>query len=189
MTAPYFFGYGSLVNTRTHDYPQPFKAQLKGWRRIWRHTTLRDLAILTVVPDTNCQIDGLIAQVPGNDWSALDKREVNYTRSTVPPEVLSHSHSGPIEVQVYQTRTDRDAPAEARHPILMSYLDIVVQGYFQQFGEQGVADFFATTSGWETPVRDDRAAPQYPRFRTQTRQELALTDNHLAALCVRIVPA
>lgn len=189
MTTPHFFGYGSLVNIQTHDYPNPHKAQLQGWRRMWRHTTLRDLAILTVVPDADSRIDGLIAQVPENDWSALDQREINYTRSPVSPGALTHSHPDPIEVQVYETRTDRDAPTGIRHPILMSYLDIVVQGYFREFGDQGVVDFFASTSGWEAPVRNDRAAPEYPRFRTQTPQELALTDHHLAALGVKIIPA
>lgn len=184
---PHFFGYGSLVNTLTHDYPNPYKARLRGWRRMWRNTTLKELAILTIVQDPDCDIDGLIAQVPENDWSALDQREINYTRTALSSGTISHDHPDQIEVQVYETRTDRDAPSGTRHPILMSYLDIVVQGYFREFGAQGVADFFATTSGWDAPVLNDRNAPQYPRYKTQTAQELALTDGHLATLGSQII--
>ena len=30
---PRFFGYGSLVNRDTHDYPNAVRATLSGWRR------------------------------------------------------------------------------------------------------------------------------------------------------------
>ncbi len=33
MADPYFFGYSSLVNLATHDFPDPRPATLRGWRR------------------------------------------------------------------------------------------------------------------------------------------------------------
>lgn len=33
MNNRYFFGYGSLVNRRTHDYAPLQKARVTGWRR------------------------------------------------------------------------------------------------------------------------------------------------------------
>ncbi len=36
MSDPAFFGYGSLVNLRTHGYDDPRPATLHGWRRVWR---------------------------------------------------------------------------------------------------------------------------------------------------------
>ena len=74
MKRPYFFGYGSLVNRGTHDFDDAHPARLSGWRRIWRHTDLRPVAYLTVVPDASAEIDGLIAHVPDDDWAALDHR-------------------------------------------------------------------------------------------------------------------
>ncbi|MFT6224241.1 MAG: hypothetical protein ACJA1F_002090 [Paracoccaceae bacterium] len=71
-------------------------------------------------------------------------------------------------------------------PILRSYLDVVVQGYLQVFGEQGVVDFFATTRGWQAPVLDDRTAPVYPRHQLLSSSETALVDAHLSALAAQV---
>ncbi|MEO1425117.1 MAG: gamma-glutamylcyclotransferase family protein, partial [Pseudomonadota bacterium] len=67
MQDPYFFGYGSLVNRATHAHDDAHPATLRGWRRMWRHTALRPVAFLTVVPAPGSRIDGLIAAVPGAD--------------------------------------------------------------------------------------------------------------------------
>ncbi len=50
MRDPHFFGYGSLVNRRTHVYDSAHRATLEGWRRVWRPTALRPAAFLTAVP-------------------------------------------------------------------------------------------------------------------------------------------
>lgn len=179
MTVPHFFGYGSLVNAATHTYPDPLPATVKGWRRMWRHTTFHDAAFLTVTPDPTCSIEGLLAHVPGDDWAALDQRESGYFRTPVPHTDLTHSADRAMSVQIYQTRTDKDAITPL--PILRSYLDVVVQGYLQVFGEDGAKRFFETTSGWEAPIRDDRANPQYPRAQTLSTAETAFVDDCLAA--------
>lgn len=186
MTNHHFFGYGSLVNAATHDYPAPIPAKLAGWRRMWRHTAMRDVAFLTVVPDPACTIEGLLAQVPGNDWAALDQREYAYFRNPVTPEPLTTALPNGLAAQIYQTNTDRDAWPSVRHPILLSYLDVVVQGYLHVFGEEGVGRFFATTSGWDGPVLNDRTKPQYPRHQVLTPDETALVDAHLAALSAHV---
>jgi hypothetical protein len=66
--------------------------------------------------------------------------------------------------------------------ILLSYLDVVVQGFFREYGAEGVQRFFDTTDGWEVPVLNDRGNPRYPRHRTLTAEETALVDDHLARL-------
>jgi len=63
---------------------------------------------------------------------------------------------------------------------LLSYLDVVVQGFVHEFGTAGAKAFFETTDGWDTPVLDDRAAPIYPRAQTLSAEEQALTDRLLA---------
>ncbi len=148
---------------------------------MWRHTSLRDVAFLTVIPDASAEIEGLIAQVPDNDWAALDLREHAYSRAAIARETLTIDSPRDVAVQIYQTRTDQDAAPSTRHPILRSYLDVVVQGYLRVFGENGAARFFETTDGWDAPILDDRAAPQYPRHQRLTAQETALVDRLLAA--------
>ena len=143
---------------------------------------MRDLAILTVVPDPNCDICGLIARVPNDDWAALDQREIYYTRSNLAPQSLHYD--GTFDVQMYEVETDKDA--DVSHPILLSYLDVVVQGFLEQFGIDGVADFFDTTSGWDAPILNDRQAPIYPRAQVLTDDETALVDHHLTLLSAQM---
>ena len=185
MTHAYFFGYGSLVNRDTHGFAGAHPARLKGWRRVWRHTMLRPVAYLTVIPDPDAEIDGLIAEVPDDGWAALDERERAYDRVAAAHQV-SHALPHSPEIAVYAIPDGRHgAPGEAG-PVLLSYVDVVVQGYLREFGEAGVARFFDTTEGWEAPVLDDRAAPAYPRHRILSADERALVDDHLAARRVRI---
>lgn len=188
MAAPYFFGYGSLVNLATHDFPDPQQATLRGWRRAWRHTDLRPVSFLTAIPDPEAEIDGMIAHVPGDDWVALDQREWAYDRIAATDSV-SHPVSTPVEIAVYAVPRHRHSPPTGAHPILLSYLDVVFQGYLRVFGEDGVDRFIATTDGWTGPVLNDRAEPRYPRHQQLTASERALVDDRLARIGVPIVNA
>ncbi len=181
MQHAYFFGYGSLVNRDTHSFASAHAARLGGWRRIWRQTDLRRAAYLTVIPDPACEIDGLIAEVPGADWHALDQREAAYERLRATHQVRHSLHHQP-EIAVYAISDARHAKPGRAGPVLLSYLDVVVQGYLREFGEAGVQDFFDTTAGWDTPILDDRDAPLYPRHRRLTPDERNLTDAQLARL-------
>jgi len=182
MSDPFFFGYGSLVNCATHDYEQAQAARISGWRRQWRHTSLREVAFLTVAEAPGHAIDGLIAAVPGGDWAALDIREKAYDRLHLPEETVEHNHPKKLSVQIYKTRTDNDAAPSVRHPVLLSYLDTVVKGYLDVFGETGVHDFFDTTDGWEAPIHDDRNAPIYPRHAHLCADEIAFVNEKLHAV-------
>ena len=174
-----FFGYGSLVNRATHDYQSPRPAKLEGWRRVWRGTHLRKIAYLSVEQDKNCTLHGLIAQVHADDWSALDAREAAYQRHDV-SHLISHDGRA-LNTAVYQVEPHHIADTEG-HPILLSYLDVVVQGYLREFGEAGVAHFFETTTGWHAPILNDRANPIYPRHQQLSAAEMALVDEHLSAV-------
>ena len=77
-----FFGYGSLVNTRTHDF-KATPARLHGWRRTWCATPARGAAFLSVEPASDGLLLGVTAPVPGNSWAALDEREASYDRVDV----------------------------------------------------------------------------------------------------------
>lgn len=186
MTAHYFFGYGSLVNDRTHRYPLAQPARLAGWRRVWCHTGQRAEAFLSVHPAPGAQIEGLVAAVPDRDWAALDAREAGYDRHEVTAQV-SHGISGPAQVQVYAIPRHTQSPGPA--PILLSYLDVVVQGFLSRYGLEGAHAFFATTDGWDRPITDDRARPRYPRHQRLTEAERGFVDARVAELGVTVVPA
>ena len=186
MKHAYFFGYGSLVNRDTHSFAEAHTARLRGWKRIWRHTSLRPVAYLTVVPDPDSEIDGLIAAVPGDDWAALDERERAYARVPAAHQV-THALTHKPEIAVYSIPDGaHDQPTET-HPALLSYIDVVVQGYLREFGEQGARAFFDTTDGWDTPVLDDRADPIYPRHRTLRPDERTFVSDELAKRDIRLI--
>ncbi|MFK7869276.1 MAG: gamma-glutamylcyclotransferase family protein [Roseobacter sp.] len=180
MHDPYFFGYGSLVNTKSHDYPDPRPAKLKGWRRAWVATPRYGVVLLTGVEAPGHDIDGLIAKVPGADWQALDAREAGYQRQTAHHATEHDLPHGP-DIAVYAVARENQRP-RGDQKILLSYLDVVVQGFHEVFGEAGVARFFDTTDNWDTPILNDRAAPVYPRAQVLSRAQTSLVDDHLAAL-------
>lgn len=159
MTHPRFFGYGSLVNLATHDYPSVEKATLKGWRRVWKNHRDISVAFLSV-EQHDTTLHGITAAVPNADWAALDEREHAYLRRDVSDQFAN-------QTAVYEGNPERTAPAGADHPILLSYLDVVIAGYTALMGPDGPAHFFETTTGW-APILDDRAAPQYPRAQPLT---------------------
>lgn len=181
---PYFFGYGSLVNRKTHGYPDAHPAELRGWRRAWVRSVAFDRVFLSVVPDPTTTISGLIAAVPQGDWSALDVRESGYARLSS-GDAVTHPLAPGLDIAHYAVPEDQQGHS-SRNVIALTYLDVVVQGFLHEFGPQGVAHFFDTTDGWETPILNDRAAPEYPRHQTLTSEETALVDHHLERLSARL---
>lgn len=171
----FVFGYGSLVNESTHAMRPVRPARVSGWKREWRHTALRPVAFLTATPDPTAQIDGLLAAVPDADWAELDLREAAYVRCTADIADADAETSA----QIYHVPEGHHAPATTLHPVLLSYIDIVVAGYLGHFGEAGVRRFFDSTEGWDAPILDDRSAPRYSRYRPVNTDIPDLTDAHL----------
>ncbi|WP_136443247.1 gamma-glutamylcyclotransferase family protein [Pacificoceanicola onchidii] len=185
MQDTYFFGYGSLVNIATHGFNPVHKATANGWIRAWRYTPRRRVAYLTAVRAPGKSIDGLIAPVPQDGWAALDLREAAYER--LPANDHIEHGAGAAEVAIYAIHPDDLHRPDADHPVLMSYLEVVLQGYLRVFGESGVRDFFETTDGWEAPILDDRAKPVYSRAQTLTKDETALVADLLREYGCRVV--
>ncbi|WP_276150944.1 MULTISPECIES: gamma-glutamylcyclotransferase family protein [unclassified Sulfitobacter] len=181
---PYFFGYGSLVNRDTHSYPDAHPAELVGWRRAWVRSAAFDRVFLSVTPDTETTISGLIAAVPGADWAALDSRETGYARLSS-GDAVNHPLTPVPDIAHYAVPASQQGHT-TRDTIILSYLDVVVQGFLREFGEAGVQAFFDTTDGWDTPILNDRTAPQYPRHKVLSATETALVDHHLARLSARV---
>ncbi|MBN9886001.1 gamma-glutamylcyclotransferase [Salipiger abyssi] len=188
MSSAFFFGYGSLVNRLTHGFTPAHRARARGWRRAWRATEIREVAYLTAIPDPDCEIEGLIAPVPPDGWAALDQREHAYERRDA-LSCVAHEAPEVAQLAIYAIAPEKlSLPSEA-HPVLLSYLDVVIQGYLAEYGLAGAERFFATTTGWEAPILDDRAAPRYPRAQRLADEERAFVDAGLAALGCRKVAA
>lgn len=171
-----FFGYGSLVNAKTHSYTNIAPARLKGWRRRWAHRINRNgltLTSLTITPVKGAETLGAVAKLDGGDWSVLDAREIGYERQPQPADAFSPEMQS---VSIYKSLAENNKPGNEAHPILQSYLDCVLQGFLQMHGDQAAADFIATTDGWDTPILQDRAEPIYPRAIELTIRETALID-------------
>ena len=186
MTA-YVFGYGSLVNRATHTFDAAHMARISGWRRAWRHVVGRQVAFLTAVPDPASELDGLIANVPDEGWAELDAREHSYDRQLA--HDVAHQLGPDTAVHIYHAPPERHIPTLHLHPVILSYLDVVVQGYFREFGEDGVLRFFETTDGWDAPILDDRHAPIYPRHQRLTPQEVELVDRNLKHIGATVIRA
>ena len=160
-----FFGFGSLVNTGTHRYVPVAPASVQGWKRIWVNSDCYKHAFLSVAPDAHSTIQGLLAQVPNNDWQELDAREVGYLRRELTPQdwfsesTVESAHAQDVQMYVLQ----KGEPACPAKPILWSYLETVLYGYYQWFGIAGVEAFVSSTGNW-TDVLDDRENPIYPRY-------------------------
>ncbi len=175
-----FFGYGSLVNAATHDYANTRPATLKGWRRQWVQSAERNIAFLSVKPDPLSQIAGLIADIGDIGWDILDTREAAYDRKIL-------DTSGFEGITLYQAKASAMAPLGSGQPILLSYLDCVVQGFNTVYGPDGVRDFFRSTTGWDTPILNDRSAPIYPRAQTLSATETKLTDDHIQMIGATLI--
>jgi hypothetical protein len=81
----------------------------------------------------------------------------------------------------------RETDIGQKSPILLSYLDVVLQGFMQIYGHSGADNFFATTDGWERPVQNDRTEPLYPRHRQLTDLEQKRVDALLKDYNIEII--
>lgn len=182
---PHFFGYGSLVNRGTHDFAPVHLSRISGWRRVWHRASLRPAAFLSVIRDADSAIDGVIAPVPNDDWVALDAREHAYDRIAV-TDAVSHAAGDVRDISIYAIPPGQSAPPDEEHPILLSYIDAVLQGYLREYGEAGAERFMHTTEGWDSSVRDDRMAPIYPRAQALTVYERTFVDDMLLTVRARV---
>ena len=185
------FGYGSLVNTQTLACgTRAVRVRVTGWRRAWRHSGLTAFGrrcTLTVFPDPDCAIDGVVIAQPIDSLTALDMREGQYTRHAVDAGALEWLDPRPDAWPapfVYVGNDEHRRPGDADHPIMLSYLDVVIAGFLRTFGASGADHFLKTTDDWHVPVLDDRAAPRYPRALSLSSSERHRVDDCLEELAI-----
>lgn len=139
-----------------------------------------DVAFLSVTPDPLSSISGLVADVGDIGWDALDLREESYDRLVLDTDPL-------VGIAMYKASAAAMSMENLGQPILLSYLDCVVQGFHQVFGTDGVRDFFRSTTGWHTPILNDRAAPIYPRAGVLSGAETTLVDDHITMVGATVI--
>lgn len=179
-----YFGYGSLVNLgslRT-PYISAHRATLKGWKRVWvsrpkdpnSFAAIDGLAFLSVAPAADSEIDGLVITDHGSSLTSLDERESLYSRVTIDNTDLQlHDNKPDIEDQFLYVaeQPDKPHPLAPEANIPRSYLDVVMQGYLEHFGINGLTRFFETTMNFDLNILEDRDNPIYPRATTLSAQE------------------
>ena len=188
-----YFGYGSLVNLdslRT-PYLEARRATLRGWQRTWlarprvadSFAAIENLAFLSVIRVPGKNIDGLVITDHASSLKSLDERESLYSRVSLHTDELelhdefSHNQesAGAASGQFLYVA---DACEMTQRPhILRSYLDVVMQGYLFQFGENGLTQFMQTTQNFDCPILEDRSDPLYPRATVLSDSEISLFES------------
>lgn len=170
MTITYF-GYGSLVNIDTiPDTAEVTPGRLSGWLREWRVCGQGDdgqgRCALTVRPEKGAEIWGVMAREPRERLSELELREKRYVKVDavgVSFRCEALQAPGPADLFLFKAAPEHLRWGCDKHPILQSYLDCVLAGFFRTWGERGIDHFLETTDGWHVPVLRDRTRPHYPR--------------------------
>ena len=171
-----YFGYGSLVNLNSlrTRYIAAYPVRLRGWRRHWQSRPSGDdtalglrAALLSVHRhgDLNSHIDGMLIIDRLENLPDLDAREAHYQRIALGDDLTGHDHIPGLPDVAPQNRfvyVALDNPQD-RSPLLQSYLDVVLSGFYSMRGEEGVRDFIASTIGFERSIIADRQEPHYPR--------------------------
>lgn len=172
-----YFGYGSLVNRRTlrTKFLGIRRARASGWQRFWvPRIGTAQMALLSVVPVAGESVDGVVVYDLADHLPSVDEREAGYVRQIVEPGLVTIDKPpvGDVPLYIYEAPLGVPDAEQPQAAILQSYLDAVLQGFHDLYGEEGVRRFVAETRGFETSVLRDRSVPRYPRS-VQLDPELA----------------
>ena len=188
------FGYGSLVNRQTlPDDAHSVRVRVRGWRRAWRLTSRRSdrpRCTLTVVPDPDSEILGTVIAQPEHHEDALQQREMLYERQDLDASCVEWIDGRPgtwPDPFIHVGAAAHSGSGDADHPILLSYIETVMAGFLNTFGDNGPRHFVATTSDWHVPVLNDRHQPFYPRAKKLADCEQSLVDDLLREIGVTII--
>jgi len=186
----HYFGYGSLVNRATRPVGEDcVNAVLSGWHRVWNHRVEGAASVragctsLSIEPRPG-SIAGVIVPLPARMLVELDARESGYDRLALRAADFTIDDglelSPDATVFAYRSRLANRRDPQPGYPVLQTYVDCVMAGYQQRFGEQGLQAFLDSTRGWQGVRRDDRIAPDYPRAVKLDAERLAHFDAILA---------
>lgn len=179
-----YFGFGSLVNKHTlrTSYVDIVPATLEGFGRHWQarsKTFENSVSLLSVHQDATSSIKGMVVFDLAENLPLVDEREAGYTRHALEREQLAVSNSADLPDELYVYIADEAEDATDSGALLQSYLDAVMQGFRNEYGNEGVSHFIDTTKGFERMIHLDRHRPYYPRSVDLSAEEAALFDAEL----------
>ncbi len=186
-----YFGFGSLVNRHTlrTDFVNHMPARLRGWRRHWQsrtHTLDDPVALLSIHEDESCSINGMIVIDRAENLMLVDEREAGYDRIPIDLRDIEFVNPAgnsmtpifvPDALYFYVAQEKSYLPGDGM--LLQSYIDAVMQGYFNEFGVDGIDHFLDTTHGFDRDMLLDRHAPRYSRAVSLSEEEIQLFDEAL----------
>ncbi|MCV0429392.1 MAG: gamma-glutamylcyclotransferase [Roseibium sp.] len=186
MTITYF-GYGSLVNVDTiPENTEVTPGRLDGWVREWKvcgeGANGRGRCALSVRKKDGVEIRGVMAREPRTRLAELEQREKRYFKvEDIGTSFRCEAEGipGPEELFLFKASPEHRRWGSETHPILQSYLDCVLAGFFRLWGEEGIDHFLQTTDGWHVPVLKDRTSPHYPRSVNLVPELADLVDQKL----------
>ena len=154
-----------------------------GYKRKWNFRSTTGFTALGVIVSEKSasDINGVLFQVPKEEMSNFDRREVGYKKVEVPLECLTfHSDmSGSTpqatfclgsndRIWLYVPLPSHTMYADENHPLLQSYVDTVLQGCLEWGGERMAEEFISTTGGWSCFYLNDCTSSRRPwLFRKQ----------------------
>lgn len=181
------FAYGSLLNKNTWSFEADLElVNLKGWIRQWRQVVQIDkgkICALTIYPNSNATIEGILLKVDEATELLLNGREIGYEKTILTGKnIIEQSTKKQLTKETAITYIGSKTTAvwaSKEAPILLSYIDVVAKGYYDLFGWEGVINFFSSTQGWNLPILDDRDKPIYPRAAKHDKHFLKFIDQQL----------
>ncbi len=179
-----YFGFGSLVNKHTlrTDYVDIFPATLMGYRRHWQartRATEDHISLLSIHPDEDCSILGMVVIDRIENIPLVDEREAGYSRVPIVSNQLTLENGLELPDNLYVYIADEIEGANSQGDLLQSYLDAVMQGFRNEYGDNGVTHFIETTAGFDRNLVKDRLQPIYPRSVSLSEVEIKLFDAEL----------
>ena len=177
----FVFGYGSLINQgsllhtlRCEDLGLIVAGRIGGFRRSWSNRSeVRKRTGLGVRKCESAHLNGVAIEVSPSQLQDLDVREAGFGRVIVEDQDL-------VDGTLWIYTKPEPKPPTAAYPIALSYVDCVLAGCLAR-GEGFAGEFMQTTAGWDAPILNDRANPQYPRGTPLTARIRERIDFHLAA--------
>eukprot|EP00759_Apiculatamorpha_spiralis_P054465 PhF_6_TR6940/c0_g1_i2/m.10181 len=187
----YVIAYGSLMNPQSQQVTlddvssaERIPVVVKGWQRCWGISAGGKWSPLTVLPvqnfsETNINgtnSDELVALCIGiNSWTDLDRRERGYKRIEVSPtrvlnaytrEPLTFDRQSSAEKRTFSIYFMPPSTPSPEAPILLSYVDVVVEGCLNM-GRTAVENLFMSKGLNWACVCDDRNSPRFRRVATE----------------------
>jgi hypothetical protein len=163
----YIFGYGSLVNIQSRNITGESvligPVRVRGLRRSWNVQTRESTALgLIEIPESIC--NGIIVSVSDQELERFDVREIptKYRRIELSKNNVELSDGNIVDGLLWTYIAIDPKPSDEKHPILQSYVDVVLTG-FLDFGIDFAKEFINSTEGWNNLV-NDRDNPRYSRF-------------------------